>query len=120
MPEKVKVSSEVTNARESVLKNWTLTEVFNMCTTDFDVLHEHIKTLRKWHYENNDEGEGLMNLLLGNYKVELTPEEKVKRYFNGWNPTIDNISNSDWTSEQKAIIGTLNRLDIKIQGVNTQ
>lgn len=118
MAEKVKVSREVEGARNSVLKTWTITEVFNMCTADFDVCQEHIKTLRKWHYENNDEGEGLMNLLLGNYEIEITPEEKVKEYFEGWNPTIDGISNSDWTSEQKAIIGTLNRLNIKIEGVN--
>lgn len=81
MVKKVYVSREVKEARSSVLKTWTITEVFNMCTADFDVCQEHIKTLRKWHYENNDEGEGLMNLLLGNYEVKETPEEKFNYFY---------------------------------------
>lgn len=60
----------------------------------------------------------LASILTRGHEVEQTPEEKVKRYFENWNIPTDGISNSDWTSEQKAIIGTLNRLNIKIEGVN--
>ncbi|MGE8004006.1 hypothetical protein [Lysinibacillus sp. NPDC093216] len=123
MAEKVKVSREVKEARESVLKKWTLTEVFNMCTADFDVFHENMKALRKWHYENNDEGEGLMNLLLGNYKVELSPKEQVSDYYSEIKSHVDFSEskgelNKTGEDALKIIRDITTILGHKIKGVN--
>lgn len=115
MVEKVQVSREVEGSRNLVIKKWTLSEVFNMCTADFDVCHEDIKTLKKWHYENSDEGEGLMNLLLGNYEVELTTEERIKEIFDsyaGVTKTFHAFEVRDGIEEILRLTG------IKIEGVN--
>ncbi|SPU37888.1 Uncharacterised protein [Lysinibacillus capsici] len=80
-----------------------------------------MQELEKWMGVDKERSEKVLivaELIAYGYEVRSTPEEKVKEYFDGWNPTIDSISNSDWTSEQKAIIGTLNRLNIKIKGIN--
>lgn len=114
MGEELKVSREVKEARESVLKTWTLTEVFNICTADYDLNRESIKTLRVWHYGNNDEGEGLMNLLLGNYEVKETPEEKFNYFY-------DKYSQSDIQFEKDFLNGMLavaKWFELGVKGVN--
>ncbi|MFF2179384.1 hypothetical protein ACFVT8_23475 [Lysinibacillus sp. NPDC058147] len=114
MAEKVKVSREVKEARELLLKTWTLTEVFKSSTADHEVCHEHIKTLSKWHLENNDEGEGLMNLLLGNFILVETPEEKFNYFY-------DKYSQSDLQFEKDFLNGMLavaKWFELGVKGVN--
>lgn len=114
MAEKVKVSREVKEARESLLKTWTLTEVFKSTTADHEVSHELIKKLSKWNSENNDEGEGLMNLLLGNYVLVETPEEKFNYFY-------DKYSKSHIQFEKDFLNGMLavaEWFDLDVKGVN--
>lgn len=122
MAEKVKVSQETAKALETALdrgsKETLLIYHCNGFTDEGKLQDGSVWTQQEYIGLNELSPEQLAVALYVGYEIEQTPGEKVKNYFNSWNQPIDGISNSDWTSEQKAIIGTLNRLNIKIKGIN--
>lgn len=76
MTEKVIIPQEVADAYKALEVSWNLTEIFKAVTADFEVCDGRIKTLVDWNESGrDDEGAGLMQLLLGQYEVE--PEYKV-------------------------------------------
>lgn len=121
--EKVKVSQEVANAADILTTNDTLAEVFNWVTADYEVCDSDIRILKEWNSERDDEGEGLMKLLIGYYEVDRTPAEILKDYFDSVsdydiNPIGEKIIDNIPSTEQQAILKTLEILNIKIAGVN--
>ncbi|MFC5587577.1 hypothetical protein ACFPRA_01470 [Sporosarcina soli] len=77
MTEKVKIPQSVADAYTDLETRWTLTDIFKMVTADFTVSDSHVQTLVEWNESGReDEGAGLMQLLLGQYEVE--PEYKVE------------------------------------------
>lgn len=82
MKENIEVTKEIVDARENILNRETLDNAFRIISNgEYQSFYESTALLQDWHKQQNDEGQSLMLLLLGYYKIAETPEQKFNKKF---------------------------------------
>lgn len=117
---KVTLPREVAEAIEK-LRSITWTDYGMLSAVRNAPENPNAVTVSEWAFgEGSGSPDLLMRALVNGYEVEKTPEEKVREYYDRYNPEYATTLFTEelFTGRRQGVYNTLDLLGIKIEGIN--